>query len=491
MKISSLYYGLFYLFFIAFCSSLLFGQTFPVNNVIINGANDKRINIVFLSEGYALSEMDQFNQDVQNAINDLFNASPYKEYQSYFNIYSIEAPSNESGTDHPGTANDEPQGLPTFTKDSYFNSTFDFAGIHRLLVPQYSKVYSVLQINFPVWDIAFLIVNHPWYGGSGGVPATFSLDPSSSKIAIHELGHSFALLADEYETGGLPGKEARNATAETARDSIKWNSWIDATTPIPTPENSSFSNVIGLFEGAVYNPTGWYRPKLDCKMRTIGVPYCEVCSEQTILSIYNLLNTIEAYQPSDTSLTLYDNTVLDFVIQKMQPISNTIKTEWYLDEQLTAVAIDTFTFDASLIDIGKHKIKVRVTDTTETVRNDQNSNLTTFIAWQILVEKSVKVNNGNIELPKDFQLYQNYPNPFNPKTKIQFDLIKPSNVRIDIYNLQGQKIRTLVNESKPAGSFSVVWDGKTQNGELMASGVYIYRMKADVFEKSRKLLFIK
>ena len=86
--------------------AILLGQTFPVNHVVISGETDKRINIVFMSEGYTISEIGQFNQDVQNVITDLFNTTPYAEYESYFNVFAIEVASNESGTDHPGTADD-------------------------------------------------------------------------------------------------------------------------------------------------------------------------------------------------------------------------------------------------------------------------------------------------------------------------------------------------------------------------------------------------
>ena len=89
-------------------STLLRAQVFPVNEIVINGPDDKRLNIVFLSEGYTLSEMEQFNQDVVSTIDQLFSTSPYQEYQTYFNVYAIEVPSNEFGTDHPGTADDEP-----------------------------------------------------------------------------------------------------------------------------------------------------------------------------------------------------------------------------------------------------------------------------------------------------------------------------------------------------------------------------------------------
>ena len=94
-------------------------------------------------------------------------------------------------------------------------------------------------------------------------------------------------------------------------------------------------------------------------------------------------------------------------------------------------------------------------------------------------------------IPDSFALSQNFPNPFNPETKIQYDLPKSTHVRIEIFNLLGQKMRTLVNDQKPAGSHTVVWNGRKENGEAVASGVYIYRLQTEQFMKSRKLILLK
>ncbi len=470
----------------------LFGQTFPVNNIKINGATDKRINIVFLSEGYTASEITKFNSDVQNAIDDLFNSPPYREYESYFNMYAIEVPSNQSGADHPGTARDEPANLPSFTYDTYFNSSFDVSGIHRLLVPEYYKTVSVLQNSFPEWDIVFMLVNHDWYGGSGGTAATFSLHSSSSEIAMHELGHSFASLADEYESGGLTPYEAPNATAQTSRDSIKWNRWIHADTPIPTPESNTYQNVVGLFEGAVYHPTGWYRPKLNCKMRALGIPFCEVCSEQTILSIYNLVNTIETYQPLVTGVTVFPDSVQEFFVQRKAPEPNTLKTEWYLNGRLSAVNTDKYSFDAAQYNEDDHQLQAIVTDTTEMVRNDPDGLRVSTITWQIHIDRTaVAVNDNPEEIPQTYSLYQNYPNPFNPSTIISYDLKRSTRVVLTVYDILGQEIAVLVNENQEPGFKSVTWEGLDKSGQKVSSGLYVYKLQADNEVFVRKMLLLK
>ena len=358
-------------------------QVFPVTDLVVNGPTDQRVNVVFLGEGYTAGEMGQFITDAQNAASILYLTPPYQDYASYFNVYAVEVPSNESGTDHPGTASDEPGGLATFTSDTYFHSTFDFGGIHRLLVPNTSWVDFALQNNFPEWDIAFLIVNHGWYGGSGGTAATFSQHSASAAIAIHELGHSFADLNDEYETGGLPGFEGPNTTAETTRELIRWNSWIDSLTPVPTPESGTYAAVVGLFEGAVYNPTGWFRPRLNCYMRTLGRPYCQVCAEQTILSVYNLISTVDEQIPPDTPSVFYDHRSYDFAVETVQPLQNTLEIEWRVDAAPVTSGLATFTFDAASYDAGLHVIEAVVRDTTSMVRNDPGGLLTSTVSWHV------------------------------------------------------------------------------------------------------------
>ncbi len=94
-------------------------------------------------------------------------------------------------------------------------------------------------------------------------------------------------------------------------------------------------------------------------------------------------------------------------------------------------------------------------------------------------------------LPKVFALHPNFPNPFNPTTTIRYDLPEPSKVKIVIYNVLGQKIKTLVNQRQPAGYKTIIWDGKNESGQQIASGFYFYRMVTEKFSKVRKMLLIR
>ncbi|MEW6049465.1 MAG: FlgD immunoglobulin-like domain containing protein [Candidatus Zixiibacteriota bacterium] len=94
-------------------------------------------------------------------------------------------------------------------------------------------------------------------------------------------------------------------------------------------------------------------------------------------------------------------------------------------------------------------------------------------------------------LPQNFDLKQNYPNPFNPSTEISFDLPVASKVELTVYNVLGQQVRTLVNEEMTAGSHVATWDGRATDGNQVASGVYFYRISAERFEMTKKMLLLK
>jgi hypothetical protein len=94
-------------------------------------------------------------------------------------------------------------------------------------------------------------------------------------------------------------------------------------------------------------------------------------------------------------------------------------------------------------------------------------------------------------VPTSFSVSQNYPNPFNPATRFRFDLPRASHVQIEVFNILGQRVKTLVDERRKAGSHVVNWDGKDERGLEVSSGIYFYRMTADDFSDIKKMLLLK
>ena len=94
-------------------------------------------------------------------------------------------------------------------------------------------------------------------------------------------------------------------------------------------------------------------------------------------------------------------------------------------------------------------------------------------------------------MPVDYKLENAYPNPFNPTTTIRYSIPVSNNVKIEVYNIMGQKVRTLVNQYKTAGTYSVTWDAKDEAGVKVATGMYFYRMQASHFQTVKKIILMK
>lgn len=104
---------------------------------------------------------------------------------------------------------------------------------------------------------------------------------------------------------------------------------------------------------------------------------------------------------------------------------------------------------------------------------------------------AVDVDDSDDQLPYQFSLSQNTPNPFNPVTTIEFSIPQRSIVTVEIFNALGQKVRTLVNEPKAAGSYRIEWNGQNDTGLPVATGVYVYRIQAGDFSQTKKMVLVR
>ena len=127
-------------------------------------------------------------------------------------------------------------------------------------------------------------------------------------------------------------------------------------------------------------------------------------------------------------------------------------------------------------------------DTDNNILCGQTSSLSPFVITQPLVTGLAGTND---DLPDEFSLSQNYPNPFNPNTEIQFALPRAGQVKLGIYNIIGQRVVTLVDGFMAAGYHRVMWDSRNSSGKDVASGIYLYKLEAGDFVRSRKMLLLK
>lgn len=341
-------------------------QTFTVDTLLNNGNKANRINLVILADGYTSSQQTQFVSDATSMINQFFATPPLSYYKSFFNVYAVRVVSLQSGAKHPGTASDcytANPAVPASSATSYFGATFDYGGTHRLLYcTNTAAISQVLSNNTPWFDKALILVNSPYYGGSGGNYSIGSVHPSSAEIMIHEFGHSFAGLADEYGGSYCSGAEKPNVTQQTNPSLIKWKNWIDAGTAIPTPANTNCGQE-GLYNGANYCTNGWYRPSCDCKMRTLGQPLCAVCKQEFVVKIHQYINLIDVYTPTSTSMTLNSGSQT-FSASVLQPTTNTIKRIWKLNGNTVATNVNSYTVNATSLLTGSNTLTLSATDTT-------------------------------------------------------------------------------------------------------------------------------
>ena len=110
---------------------------------------------------------------------------------------------------------------------------------------------------------------------------------------------------------------------------------------------------------------------------------------------------------------------------------------------------------------------------------------------RILLTTEIAEETEETTQPRNFELYQNYPNPFNPETTIKYQIPVDNHVELKIFNILGQEVKTLVNEGRDAGLYSVKWDGTNSAGEETANGIYIYMIKAGKFTNTKKLILLK
>jgi len=340
-----------------------------LDTILWNGDVNKRINLVFLGDGYQSNELDDYHNDVITQTQALFATPPFDSYRSYFNVFSISIPSEDSGASHPGNASDEAfQDHPVGSYQTTYECTFDYFGVHRLLSHTNNNAFYHLLQYFPQYDQAVMISNTPYYGGSGGYIPVGSLHENSTEIIIHELAHSFANLADEYWTESQYVGEYPNMTSESDVTLVRWKDWVGETG-------------VGVYEHCC-GGEGWYRPHEICKMRFLNAPFCAVCMEAIANKILDLINPIQTFSPPYGNITFSD--VETFKLDLLCPAPNTLKVDWKLNGELIAQNVDSVVLGPNYLNKGLNVLVAEVLDTTYMIRSDDHlSEHLDVVAWNI------------------------------------------------------------------------------------------------------------
>ena len=270
----------------------------PVRLLHEGSSLEASLDVVILGDGYVAGQEEKFFADAARVVcGPLFLTEPYTAYKDRFNIRAVFAPSQQEGPSIPH------EGVWTNTAaDSHYDT---FYSARYLTTSSMRKVYDALGIV--PFEHIILLVNNPRYGGGGiynNLTIASSDDPTAGIVFVHEFGHAFAGLADEYaydeyETMYPADTEPWEPNITTLKDfGSKWADMLPAGTPIPTPRDTdmpyfevrrnwrSFSpemqhlmnTRIGVYEGAGNSSKGVYRPVQECRMRMNECDaFCPVC----------------------------------------------------------------------------------------------------------------------------------------------------------------------------------------------------------------------
>lgn len=242
------------------------------------------IHIAYIAEGYTDAEMPAFIDDCRTAMEALFAHEPFKSLRDCFNVVAVKSPSAESGTSNPGKG---------IWKNTALHSKFNTFYSDRYLTTLHLKTLHNWLAGTP-YEHIIVLVNTENYGG-GGIFNSYNLSMVRHRafkpVVVHEFGHSFAGLGDEYGYGDMPMYPSDTEPWEPNLTTLvnlktKWADMVKKGTPLPTPQPADLDKPnadqskwkIGAYEPAGYAKHGVYRPYPDCRMRTNENPnFCPVC----------------------------------------------------------------------------------------------------------------------------------------------------------------------------------------------------------------------
>ncbi|GGZ07534.1 M64 family metallopeptidase [Pseudoduganella plicata] len=291
----------------------------------VAGPSPQKVDLLILGDGYTRAEMKKFEQSAKRLADYLFTVSPFRERAADFNVWALAVPTQESGVSRPSTGTHHASAL---------NTRYDIFGSERYVLTTDNRALRDIAQHAP-YEFIEILVNNDTYGG-GGIYGQFSTAAANNDWAnylfVHEFGHHFAGLADEYYTSPVAYQSSGermepwepNVTALRDPANIKWRRHVTPGTPLPTPwpkaeyeahsreyqkvraqlrkdnrpesemnrlfrddlawTNALFSKAphgkaIGAFEGANYEATGCYRSQQQCLMFDRSEAFCAVCAE--------------------------------------------------------------------------------------------------------------------------------------------------------------------------------------------------------------------
>lgn len=251
----------------------------PHKYLLHNDSPEKCIDVAILAEGYTLQEMQAFYEDADIACKSIFDHEPFKSMKKRFNVVAVASPSTDSGVSVPRLNE---------WKHTAFSSHFSTFYSDRYLTTSRVKAIHDALAGIP-YEHIIILANTEEYGG-GGIYNSYTLTtahhPMFRPVVVHEFGHSFGGLADEYfydndvmtDTYPLDIEPWEQNISTQVDFAAKWKDMLSENTPVPTPAEVSENYPTGVYEGGGYSAKGIFRPAENCRMRTNEYPaFCPVC----------------------------------------------------------------------------------------------------------------------------------------------------------------------------------------------------------------------
>ena len=251
----------------------------PHKYLLHNDSPEKCIDVAILAEGYTLQEMQAFYGDADIACKSIFDHEPFKSMKKRFNVVAVASPSTDSGVSVPRLNE---------WKHTAFSSHFSTFYSDRYLTTSRVKAIHDALAGIP-YEHIIILANTEEYGG-GGIYNSYTLTtahhPMFRPVVVHEFGHSFGGLADEYfydndvmtDTYPLDIEPWEQNISTQVDFAAKWKDMLSENTPVPTPAEVSENYPTGVYEGGGYSAKGIFRPAENCRMRTNEYPaFCPVC----------------------------------------------------------------------------------------------------------------------------------------------------------------------------------------------------------------------
>ena len=271
-------------------------ETAPHEYLLKSGSAEECIDIAIVAEGYAAEDMEIFMRDARTACDEIFRYEPFASHKEKFNVVAVKIESKQSDVSVP--------------QDGIWRQTALNSNFHTFYSPRYLTTNSVHLIHDSLVGIDYehliILANTDTYGG-GGIYNSYTLttahNPQFKPVVVHEFGHSFGALADEYFYEQADHTEntydlkyepwEQNITSLVNFDS-KWKDMLDKRTSVPTEPTDKRKKeyTVGVYEGGGYMTKGMYRPAVVCRMRdNVATQFCPVC--QHAIERIIIYNTVE------------------------------------------------------------------------------------------------------------------------------------------------------------------------------------------------------